>query len=629
MSFGNIVPGYPNMPPAYERGNIAMNAFYRSIGTGWPSMGPGLPTPSFNFSATPVDVEFGEPPSPNLPTYHPPTFDAELNLQDITIPETVALPDAPAPFDASDLFKVDKPTFDIDDTHLRDLPTLATPDLPGAPNVVTHQYQPPATADLEVPDVVTPAFVAQFEGKEPDALGDVSARFKQEMADATPQMRAHLETAVSEFLNRMCPQYQSALQTLESKLAAALAGNTAIDDAIEQQIFQRAKARVESERFANERQATQALSRRGFSIPPGTLQAAIREANAVATRAVSAAASETAIQRAQLELNHLQFCLNLTATVRQAVMQAAVQVQSNAISLLQVSMEVGRQVANFAMEAFNAELRLFEAKLALYRARAEVYRTELEASFAQLEVFKAKLEAERLKTDIDRNAIELYQAKIAGEESKVRLYVAQLEGVRQVVEIERNKLDIFRAQVDAFSARVRGKEAEFGAYKASMDGDQAKVGVFSEQIRAYQAQIQAANSIMEGRRIQSDVTTQHNRSMTEYFGARVREYEARLRANGQVFDTARDAYVAALDAWRADLSAKAEAARTHLQMNELSLRAGVSDAEIKTRVILGEAGLMQNINSVAAQVGVSNTSAMGSMASAALSAISDINVTNN
>src|SRR5690606_9184514 len=55
----------------------------------------------------PLNIVFDEPdgPSPFEATLEEPTFDAEVQLRDIVIPETLTLPVAPEPLDVGSLFK--------------------------------------------------------------------------------------------------------------------------------------------------------------------------------------------------------------------------------------------------------------------------------------------------------------------------------------------------------------------------------------------------------------------------------------------------------------------------------------------------------------------------------------------
>lgn len=568
---------------------------------------------------SPINIVFDEPSAPVAfdSSFVEPTFGETAELRDIIVPEVLVLPDAPEALDMGSLFQASVPSFNISDAGL-EAPALATPTLPSAPdvNLPTHV---PASSNLVAPSITAPTFDAAFDAADPGALGDQDIVGQSRVL--APEIQARVEAFADSQLADWCPQYGAAMATLETKISQALNGNTAIDDAIELQIWNRARSRAMDERYGIERQATDTLSRRGFAIPPGALQAALDQAHAAYTKAVAMAASETAIERAKIELNHLQFTMNLSATMRQAMVQAIVQTHANAIQIVGASVDIAKSAAEIAVSVHNANVEIYRAKLDVYRVKADVYRVRLEAAFADLEIFKAQVEAERLKADLDRNAIEVYTAKIAAEEAKVRMYVARLEGVRQIAELERNKVALFEAKVRAYAAKVQGKEAEFGAYRAAIEGDKVKAEIHRTRVDTYRGQIDALRAINESNKVNADITSDYNRSVIELFDANVKKYAAQLDASGKVYESKRDAHMAAIELYKADLMRSLEKANTALRANEQNMALAIRRADITAETNIATARLKESANETAAQMAMHGASAYGSMASAALGVI--------
>jgi len=562
----------------------------------------------------------GTVPSSKWTFYNPPSFTDTVTLRDIVVPDDVVVPEAPEEIDDSNLFNIEKPVFDIDTTGL-EAPEIVTPDLPTAVAIDNAIYVPPVTSTLVAPTIVTPSFDVDFEGTTPTSP---TSTFSSDYETRLPEIQASMESAAESFISTYNPSYHNALTTLESKLATAITGNTAIDDAVEEQIFNRSVSRALDERFAVEKQVTESLSRRGYSAPPGLLAKLVKEAVANHARAVSMGASETAINRAQIEVQHLQFCLNVSVSIRQAMVSAVLQAQNNSLQAGQLAISYAREVSQFAVAIFNAQVSMFQAQTAVFKAKADVYQIRVEAAFAEIRKFEARIEAEKLKIDLDRNAIALYQSRIDAQQAKIQLYLGQLQGVQAVAEFQRLNLEGYKAKIQGFAARVGAKEAEFGAYRSSIEGDIAKVGVYSEKLRGYEARIRASNTVIEGQRIQSDVITQNNRTLIERYNANLEAHKAALLSAGKEFDSGEALTKAALDAYLAGLRGRESESNLELQAKEQGLKHVISGAEINTRRAIASAEMFQSRNNTAADVAMAGAGAYASMASAAMSVVNNI-----
>jgi len=393
----------------------------------------------------------------------------------------------------------------------------------------------------------------------------------------------------------------------------------ALSDAVEQRIYDRARSRALAEQEALQRSVTDGLAKRGFVLPPGAVQAGLAQAQQATSQNVSRAAAEVAIQRAQIELQHKQFCMQLSMGLRQTVINNAIAYLNGLIAINGQSLDYARQIGALAAEIFNQGIQLFNAQLDYYKAEAAVYETKLESAFAQLKVFQAQVEAEKLKVEVDKAQIDLYQAKIDAESLKIRTYVAELEGIQNLVALERLKVEVFDSKVRAYAARVGAKESEYGAYRAAIQGDLGKVQAYGATVDAYRATIQAEGVKAEVDRTHAGVVTDWNRHLNERYQVNLGRYETQVRGETARIGSDVDVHKVAVESYLGRLKAKLDARSSDLQAAELDLKERITQFEGDVKTMLTSGTLSSDGIKAKAEIATAGARVLQGLGTAALS----------
>lgn len=543
-----------------------------------------------------------------------PTFESHY------IPVIPEFPTAPSALDTSELFQQATPTFDISGFD-EEVPNIdATVNLPTVPEI-TFPDAPESDAEaLTAPSIATPTFDKEFTGIHPGQLGDLEGKFEARYDTLSPQMREAVDAFAESYLTRINPQYYTQLEALESKLTSAISEGNALSDEYESRVFDRARARVEAQQAGATKAISESLAKRGFEIPGGALVSGTAYAAGQVTRGVSEAASSTAIDRATRELQHVQFAMQLSSSMRQAMIGSALQYMSNLTQLNGQAIEYAKQVADYMVQAYNTAIAMYEQDRQVYEAEARVFEVRLESAFAELRSFTAQLEAIRSQTEVEQLEVRKYESLIAAEKTRIDLYLGQLEGVSKQNELKRLSLEIFAEKVKAYSARVAGKEAEYNAYRAALGGDEARVRAYSEEVRSYSASVDAARAKVAAEAEHSRSINDYNRALVSQFEAKIAKYRAELEAEGKRFDSSTDAYKASLDRYRTVLDAELKLVDTEFNRDRLLLDAERARHRGKVDVLLAQGNITSDRIQLIASTATNGATVLGNLASAALSA---------
>lgn len=576
----------------------------------------------FNFESTAFEDLTITEPGLFQDGFNLPVDDLEApDFQDIFIPDLQDIPDPPEELDTSNLFRQTTPVFDI--TGLTETPPDIGTDveLPDTPEITEHQI--PERLDEEryrAPRVAVPTFDEEFAGQRPDSQVDLNCDYQAAYDKFAPEMRDFVDSVARGWIDTYAPEYDAQMAKLEAKICEQIDGRTtAIDDDVEQRIFDRARTRAEDERIRLDSELVESYARRGYELPPGALFSGLHENQLNTAKNISAAASEVAIERARLEQQHYQFVMQLTAGIRDSIRAQSISYVGQLVQVNGQALEYAKETVSLVIEQFNQAVRLYEVDATVFRTQAQVYETRLESAFAELRSFQAEMEAIRTRTDVEQLEVNRYNSLIAAEQNKIELYLAQLRGVTETLNQRRLAVDIFEAQVRGYLATVQAKEAEFGAYRAALQGDTERVRAYGEEVSAYRARVDALRSITDAQRVRADLTIANNRNLTQIFETQVRKYEAELRAEGQRFSTSAEAYRAGLDRYRTVLQQRIEKLRTQYEAERINLEGQLQGHRTKAELTIEQGRLWQNRNNRITEILQSLTNLYGQMAQASLS----------
>lgn len=383
--------------------------------------------------------------------------DIEIPDLEDDIPEYVALISGVSiPGDVTPL-SLELPTPPTIETTL-DIPDAPVADYGDIPDLLTLDLPTYVAPSLEAFDVDVPEF---------DALVPSSA----------------VDWAEPEYEAWIADQLKTVLQTM-------LAGGTGIDPAVEQQIWDRERARLDVVARKAIEDARDDFAASGFDLPGITVLARAMAARTANQIEVSKSSRDVAIKQADLEQTNRQFAIKTGAELENIFVQIFLQTADRSFQIAKYAVEARIQIFNAEVAAFNVEQQIFSA-------RVERYKVGLAYVQAQIESYKARLEAERIKTEINRDLIEAFKAKIAAFQAQADAYRALVQAASARADLQKVRMEVYRAQIEGAQATVAAKKSEYDAYASRIQGEVAKVGLEESNSRSYAARVGAISSVSE------------------------------------------------------------------------------------------------------------------------------------
>ncbi len=519
-------------------------------------------------------------PSPFSDVYTSPDA-AGIEEIEFLEPYVLTLPEFPKPpeeLDTSGLFDFERPHWDVPDF------TTAAPNIntnlpfPIEPSLALPE-SPQASEDLfTVPTVVAPTFDDHMNGVVVEKV-DVTGRIANEFTVTRAQLINAADSYAESWMVTHCPNYHAGMAALEERIASAMAGGSALNEAWEQAVYDRAMIRVNDENQRAQQALTADYARRGFPLPPGAVMGGLSRLRYEQSRNTADVSANIANERAKIELSHMQLGMQLSFNVRQhfsSAMQGYMQLvmTSNGLAL-----EYAKEVGRWAAELFNQGIELYKLELARYQAEAQVYSVRLESAFAIIKVFEVEIEAEKLKIDVDRSAIALFEAKILSEQSKVELYNSQLQAIRSRMEGEAQKISVYETQVRAYAARVGAKSSEYDAYRAAIQGDMGRVEAYQATVQAFGARVQTTSTRVSAERDISQSIAEYNKSLIERRDGTIRKYLADVTAESARFDGTINGHKVALAQYQTRVEARLQLVTTRYEKDRLMLQGALAKVE--------------------------------------------------
>ena len=326
--FSGSRPGLPNTnDPVYKSPGTAPSNRPNAPGITAPTKPSALPTLNAQFpSLSPIGSNFSGT-MPSTPTFGSP------NVQEPVRPGPTPTFNKTAP-------KLNTPTGpSAPSAFSGTAPTMTSITLPAAPNSVIPSFNGQRPADVAAP-------------------GDAAGAFSSGWTTASAAFRAAVDGSVSAMLSRFNPQYDSALATMESKLAEMVRGDTetGFSPAVEQAIYGRSQSKQDAEARRVSDEAMSRAARMGFTMPSGSLMGSLQKARQAAADNNATASREIVVMQAEMQQKNMQFAITTSAQLRQAVMNAAISYHGNMIQLNGQAVQYANGIAD-AMTIIAACLR--------------------------------------------------------------------------------------------------------------------------------------------------------------------------------------------------------------------------------------------------------------------------------
>jgi len=181
---------------------------------------------------------------------------------------------------------------------------------------------------------------------------DFDARFNAFMARFFPRVEACLQTSIGEWL---CDTIQN--------------GGTGIPADIENQIWERSRAREQLDSARQTEQIIENFAERGYTLPPGALFAATQDIERQLSQKISTHARDVAIKQAEIEIENIRFAITSGIQLRQIALNAV-------NDYLRAWLDTAKLAVEYANALVSAKLRLYDSTSAYYSALIAAARLE-------------------------------------------------------------------------------------------------------------------------------------------------------------------------------------------------------------------------------------------------------------
>lgn len=530
--------------------NQAINAANSVSSPTLPSLPDTVTIPELERAAPPPE----EAPKMDTTGLEEPERPTLLNPHDISIPDFDAIA-KPTELDRSELFNFQRPSFDHRE-FTEEAPAPVELDLPDAPNM--DMPASPEFFEIALPEQPTfriPGFDPERPGPRPGQPPDVVKKYRAAFDEVLPELKQALQSEFNAWIQQHAPQHHAQMELLETRLREMVEGNsTALPDETEQMLADRARARNEASRQDVEREVTEAAARMGHTAPPGALLAGLQRASQDAANANAATSAEIAVENARLTQQNIQFAVQALTTIRQMVLNTALQYTGQIIQLNSQALQYAGAIADALLETYNARVRLFQVEMEYLQVQAQVYEAELRYAFADLERYEALVRAEELKGQLNQQQVQRYQALLDSERTKLDLFTARVEGELTKVRAKQAEIEGFSAQVRAYVARMGAEEIKFRAYASAISGDEAKIRAYTADVDAYRSRISAETSKLSGEVAAAEGIDSQNRTRANIFAQDIQAYGVKANVLQTQHQSEIRAYLASLERYRAELS---------------------------------------------------------------------------
>lgn len=158
-----------------------------------------------------------------------------------------------------------------------------------------------------------------------DGVDALRETMLDEMDDDQVAVATDLANKFSGFLTSHFP-WSAELTAAQAWANRALtSGGTGLAPAIEAQIWERDRARLEAEAVRAEEEATALWAARRYPLPPGAAAAQVMQIRQDLRNGLAQSSRELAIKQAELELENIKFAVSAVMDFRKAAIQAALE----------------------------------------------------------------------------------------------------------------------------------------------------------------------------------------------------------------------------------------------------------------------------------------------------------------
>lgn len=442
-----------------------------------------------------------------------------------------------------------------------DAPAFTYPGLPGLLALDT---------DIELDDLVIPPLSIT----NPSYNNILSDDFYSAFATGRTELPNYDQYGM-ELVNRFYPNVQAAVQTLVGRASGILDGTqTALTDNHDQHYYDLLRARIATERDKAVQAVDDASVAAGWDLPGLVRAAGQKRIQQDSAAGLNNAALEVYVKRADRELQHLQFIMQVVPPLQSSAVALFGQAWGMQMQAFQGALSFADTAMKFAAAVYQLKQRDYELAQGLVERQIRIFEALLKAELAKADVTQKKLEVERLKAEINQQQVSLYTAQLSGEETKARVYASQIDALRQTIAARKLPLEVFSAEVDAFGKLADAKRAEYAMVEAQISGDKAKADGELAKLQVYKTQADVFGTTVAAKAKKIEGQVQRNNQILE-------EFKARMQAEVQLTQIDESIAKHSLDAYKAMSAVYIAETQAELEQAKFAFQKSLEDARLE------------------------------------------------
>lgn len=214
------------------------------------------------------------------------------------------------------------------------------------------------------PSVTIPPFTPNT-----DSSGELRGGFDEMFGQLYPDFDSRFDA----FIARFFPKVEECLVTsIGTWICNTITnGGTGIPAAVEDQIWERSRAREQLDKDRQADEVVHLFAERGFSLPQGALFGALQDIDFQHSMKVSTHSRDVAIKQAEIEIENIRFAIQQGINLRQVGLNAAV-------DYLRAWLDTAKTAVDYANALVSAKMRLYDSTSAYYNALIAAARLEYE-----------------------------------------------------------------------------------------------------------------------------------------------------------------------------------------------------------------------------------------------------------
>jgi len=457
----------------------------------------------------------------------------------------------------------------------------------------------------------------------PDAINDpvnyatvMDIKYQQML----PEMQNYIDDKVTGWINQYAPEYASWSATMQTKVSNALNGEV-LPEQYETAMITRARGRVERDFDSLEQGTLTTYAKRGFMEPPGAVISAMLTGRLKNAEALANTSTDIYIKKTDVEVQHLQFVMNIASTQIQGTRGIAIQYAGVVGNSMQQAASYASNIADKHAKIFEHLMAKSDIAIKVMGALNDQYQIRLKAALSGLEGYKLQLEAEKAKKDVEIAQIQFVEGQIKIQQLQVSTYTALIEAVSRKSSLEELKLKGYSIRADVYKATTQAKVAGFEVYKAALSGDKMKMDAEMTKLTVFEDLIKIDQLNLETQIKTIDATKAHNDALVEVFKSGGEVYKLDIESAIQKFTAGAEVKKLAQTVYTTELENAISSFKANLEVPLVMLNAAIKQYELSVNTAIEEAKLdIQRLN-LSEDASKASVGAYGAMAGAALGSL--------